>query len=563
MKAHERQHEILRLLRDRQELKVAELTALFGVSEGTIRNDLDYMGETGQVVRVRGGAALANTYQICHPGFAARARVQAPNKQRIARWAAGMVKDGDAIFLDDSTTAFYLASDLGEHRHLTVITNGLETALSLAENPTFTVILLGGIVRAGSAATVNGSVDGALEGLHIRTAFVSCGGFTVRAGMTDADIQTAQLKSRIVARAEQVVGLIESSKFGSVQVSSFASADQIGQILTDRDLDRKHIDELRRTRTVLTICAEDTTRSYAPVDEQKTHYRIGFANLSEERPYAVEVRRGLEQAAQQAGQVDLVVGDNRYDSRDAVKVADRLLAEGVELAIEYHFDQQAGAILMDKFNAARVPVIAVDTPMIGATYFGVDHYRAGRDGGAALGRWIKANWQGKLDRLIVLEHISGGPLPAMRLTGQIEGLQSVLGPIGQEEIIRLEDANSEPETRKRFAEALETVPNARRLAAISLSDATAEAIVSAARAVGREDQVVTVAQGGGTRLVRSELLRPGSPIVAAALFRPEAYGPPLLELARTILRGEPAPPAVYIRHVVADRDTIGQYYPAG
>ena len=119
--------------------------------------------------------------------------------------------------------------------------------------------------------------------------------------MTDADIQMAQLKRAVVRSAEQTIGLIDSSKFGQVQVSSFAAMDQITQILTDRDLDARYIDELGRTHTVLTICGENTTRSYAPIDERSKNYRIGFANLSEDRPFAVDVRRGLEEALRAQG----------------------------------------------------------------------------------------------------------------------------------------------------------------------------------------------------------------------------------------------------------------------
>ena len=236
MKQHERQQEILNLLRVRKEVKVAELTQLMDVSEGTIRNDLDYLNNTNQVVRVRGGATLANTYQIANQNFGARARLQAGNKQRIARWAADMVKDGEAIFLDASTTAFFMSNYLRGHRNLTIVTCGIEVAMAMAENPSCTVILVGGVIRQGSAATSGQLAERALEGLHIRTAFVSCGGFTLKTGMTDADIQMAQVTRRAVESAEQVIGLIESSKFGRVQVSSFASLEQITHILTDRDL---------------------------------------------------------------------------------------------------------------------------------------------------------------------------------------------------------------------------------------------------------------------------------------------------------------------------------------
>lgn len=561
MKPYERHQEILGLLRERNEVKVNELAEIFAVSEGTIRNDLDYLADKNHLTRIRGGAASTNSHQIAHPAFAARARIQAPNKLRIARWAADMVKDGQAIFLDASTTAFYMSSFLRDHRNLTVITCGIETALALAENPTFTVILMGGIVRLDRFAVTGDIGERALEGLHIHTAFMSCAGFSVKAGLTDSDIQLAQLKRKVIRSAEQVIGLVESSKFGSAHVSSFAGVNEVAQILTDNSLDPKYIGDLRNTKTVLTICGENTTRSYAPYDDQSTHFKIGFAGLSEDRPYSVDVRRGLEQAAQDMGHVDLVIGDNQYDNQVALRVAERLISEAVNLAIEYHFDEKAASLIMDKFNQAGIPVIAVDTAMVGATYYGVDNYRAGWDGGVALGRWINANWQGRVDKVVVLEHSTGGPLPAARITGHFEGLSATIGDLAEEKVIRIDDGSATHQTELRMIEVLESHPQARRLAVISISDNTAKWVLMAARQLGREEHVICVAQGGGTRFIREELRRPDSRIAAATLFRPEQYGPGLIELAERILYGEKVPPAVYITHAVVDRETLSSYYP--
>jgi len=82
-----------------------------------------------------------------------------------------------------------------------------------------------------------------------------------------------------------------------------------------------------------------------------------------------------------------------------------------------------------------------------------------------------------------------------------------------------------------------------------------------ARKLDREQDIVCVAQGAGTRLTRSEIRRPGSSVVGAVAFRPEKYGEQLLELAQRILRKEPVPPAVYIDHVVLDASNINTFYP--
>ena len=561
MRAFERRQEILNVLRERNTFKVTELAELFGVSQGTIRSDLDYLSQTEQVTRIRGGATLLNGHQISDPEFAARAHVNMCAKQCVARWAADIVEDGDAIFIDASTTTYHMVPFLQDHRKLTIITYGIETALALAKNPSFTVILLGGVVRPGTVAVTGQISEKALDGLHIKTAFVSCAGLSVRAGLTDADIQLAELKSKVIQSAEHVIALIDSSKFGNVELSSFATVDQVSQILTDADLDSGYIEQLRQTQTVLTVCGEGTTSSFTPVDKQVVHYMIGFANLGENRLFAVEVRRGLEQAVQDVGHIDLVLADNKHDNQAALEIADYLIHTGVDIAIEYHYDEKTGSLIADKFKQAGIPVIAVDTTMIGATFFGVDNYRAGRDGGGVLGNWVKQNWDGQIDRLIVLEHTMGGPLPSARITGQIDGLQEVVGKIPPSHIISVDDRDTPSDTEAHVARILDSLPDEHRLAIVSLSDSHTSEIISVARKAGREQDVVCVAQGAGTRLTRSEVRRPGSSVVAAVAFRPEKYGEQLIELAQRILIKEPVPPAVYIDHVILDASNINSFYP--
>lgn len=561
MKTFERRQDILALLRERQAVKVTDLAEIFNVSHGTIRSDLNYLSETGQVTRIRGGATAHDQHQIHDPAFAARARMNISAKQNIARWAADMVKDGEAIYLDSGTTTFHMIPFLQDVGNGTVITDSLEATLALAKHPNLTVILIGGVVRPGTVSVTGQLSEKALDDLHIRTAFLSCAGFSVKAGMTEADIQTAQLKRKVVRSAENVIALIESSKFGNVQLSSFAGIEQISQILTDHNLNTRYINELRQTRVVLTVCGESTTSSYTPVNQEKAHYKLGFANLGEERPFAVDVRRGLERAAQEAGHIDLVVVDNHYDTRVALEVADQLIQAGVDLAIEYQYDEKTGSLIIDKFNQAGIPVIAVDIPMVGATFFGVDNYRSGRKGGIALGRWIQQHWDGQVDRVLVLEHSIAGPLPAARINGQLDGLQEVLGSLPAEVIRTLGEVDAFDDTEAYVTQALESLPDVHRLAIVSFSDSTAAGAVSAARRLNREEDVVCVCQGAGTRRIRSEIRRPNSRVIAGVAFRPEKYGEQLIVLARQILTGERTPPAVYVDLVLIDANNIDQFYP--
>jgi ribose transport system substrate-binding protein len=560
MTTFERRQRILRLLRDQSGIKVTELAQRLDVSEGTIRNDLSTLEKAGQLTRVRGGAVLRDGHRFISASFSARARVNTAAKQRIARWAADMVEDGDSVLLDSSTTVFHIAAFLQDRSNLTIITNGIEVAFALSQNPSHTIILIGGILRHEQALLVGHLGERILESLHIRTAFVSCSGFSVETGLTQVEIEEAQLKSRMIESAEQVVALIDSTKFGKVDLTPFARVEQVSHILTDSNLDPAYIEQLRQTSAILTVCGEDTTSSYAPSSEEVPHYKIGFANLGESMPFPVDVRRGLEQAAQNASNVDLILADNQLSGEVALQVADRLISEGVDLVIEYQIDEKAGGLIMDKFKQAELPVIAVDIPMVGATYFGVDHYRAGHMAGVALGEWITENWSGSFDRLIILEEQRPGALVAARIQGQIDGLQGIVGEVPASKIVRLDSGNTSEISETNMIEALRHLPEEHRLAVISFNDDAAVGALSAARQVGREEDVVIVGQGAD-RIARREIRRAGSRLIGSAAYWPERYGQKLIEVAQAILRGEPVPPAVYNKHIFITRDNIDGFYP--
>jgi ribose transport system substrate-binding protein len=258
--------------------------------------------------------------------------------------------------------------------------------------------------------------------------------------------------------------------------------------------------------------------------------------------------------------VDLILADNQLSGEVALRVADRLIAEGVDLVIEYQIDEEAGGLIMDKFKEAEIPVIAVDIPMVGATYFGVDHYRAGHMAGVALGNWVSEHWSGDIDRLIILEEQRPGALVAARIQGQLDGLQSVVGKVPHKKNVRLDSGNTSDISQANMREALASLPDEHRLAVISFNDDAAMGAVAAARETGREQDVVIVGQGAD-RIARKEIRQPGSRLIGSAAYWPERYGQKLIEVALEILRGEPVPPAVYNTHVFITRDNIDEYYP--
>ncbi len=533
---------------------------MLAASEGTIRNDLNALADSGQITRVRGGAVLKQEVPLVNTAFATRARVNESAKQRIARWAAERVEDGDSILLDASTTVYYLSHYLKECRHLTVVTNGIEVARQLAQDPTNTVILLGGAMRADGTRVTGLLGERLLADLHVKTAFVSCTGFDPKIGFTENNLPEAQLKSKMIGIARSAVALIDSDKFGEVDLAPFAGPEQISHIYTDSDLPAAWIAKLRTTCISLTVCSEETVSTYSPCGPERHHYRIGFANLGEHIPFAVDVRRGIERAAHEAGNIDLVLADNQLDGTVALEVADRLLAQNLDLVIEYQVDEQAGNVIMDRLRRSGIPAIAVDIPMVGATFFGVDNYGAGHMAGTALGHWIQKQWQGQFDHLLVLEEPRAGATPAARMQGQLAGLQEVIGTIGPSRLIRLDGGNDSGVSEAAVLATLEKLPTLHRLAVLSFNDDVAVGALAAGRKLGREQDLVIVGQGVD-RNVRREIRQPGSRIIGSTAYWPERYGEKLIPLVQKILTGEAVPPALHMDHTFINGDNIQRYYP--
>jgi ribose transport system substrate-binding protein len=470
-----------------------------------------------------------------------------------------MVEDGDAILMDASSTVRFMVPFLKEFERLTIVTNGLETAKLLAENPNHTVILVGGIVNTRGHATTSLMGIDILKNIHLRLAFVSAVGFSVETGLTERSIEEAQLKKAMLATVQRKVLLVDSSKLNSVGFAPFAAANEIFTLLTDGNAPAAFVQQMRDAHINLTVCGENTVRSHT-VNNGRSKFTIGFANQSEELPFAVDVRRGLERAVKAHSNIDLIVADNMLSGEQALRIADNLLERNVDLVIEYQIDFKTGSLIMDKFQQAQKPVIAIDIPMVGATFFGVDNYRAGKMAGIALGKWIKENWRGKLEKLIILIEPRAGALPETRIQGQLDGVSEILGPISEADQVRVDSGNTRAMTAAMMGRTLRTLSTVTKIGVISFNDEAAYGALQAARKAGRESDLVIVGQGAD-RLIHDEIRNPDSRIIGSTAYMPEKYGKQLLDISLRILNGESVPPALYIEQVFIDKTNIDLYYP--
>ncbi len=210
---------------------VAELSHEFGVSEVTIRADLQTLADENLLVRTHGGAVAARSLPELSLNLRRQQRIA--EKVRIGQAAAAMIHNGEAVFLDTSSTALTIAQNLKRHREVTVITNSLAVSQALVDVTDVAIVMPGGSIQRDTLSLVG--VDGLelLQRYNIQRGFFGAHGLSYPEGLTDVSAAEAEVKQRIVAMCKQVVAVLDATKWGRVGVASFAHMDEINTIITD------------------------------------------------------------------------------------------------------------------------------------------------------------------------------------------------------------------------------------------------------------------------------------------------------------------------------------------
>lgn len=247
MLAIERRNDILERLQEEKRVVVSELSAAYNVSEETIRRDLEKLENDGLVVKSYGGAVLKEQSFFDLP-FNIRKKQRVAEKQKIARLIADMVRDGEALMLDASSTDVYIARALKEKKKLTVITNSVEVIVELFDVPEWTVISTGGVSREKSFALVGPRTDEVLSSYHVDKAIISCKGVDLENGVTDSDEQDASSKRMMLYAAKERILAADHSKFGNTAFTKVAEWADITRFVTDQKPEEKWLQKLKEHR---------------------------------------------------------------------------------------------------------------------------------------------------------------------------------------------------------------------------------------------------------------------------------------------------------------------------
>ncbi|MEU4383249.1 DeoR/GlpR family DNA-binding transcription regulator [Micromonospora echinofusca] len=237
MLARQRQTAILELIRQHGGVRVSHLVSRFGVSDMTIRRDLEVLAELGLVDKVHGGATLPGPGSAEEPGFAAKSVRQQAEKRAIAERAAALVEPGMAVALSAGTTTAALATLLADVRGLTVVTNSIPVADALHQHPRAdrTVVLTGGI-RTPSDALTGPVAEAAIGSLNVDVLFLGVHGMSPRTGFTTPNLLEAGTNRCLIEASRRLVVLADHTKWETVGMATIAPLSAADVLVTDAGL---------------------------------------------------------------------------------------------------------------------------------------------------------------------------------------------------------------------------------------------------------------------------------------------------------------------------------------
>lgn len=233
----ERRQAILDILEKRTAVNVTELSRELFIGEATIRRDLEKLSSEGQIQRTHGGAVkllLGNT----EVPFLMRESSMVRQKEAIAKLASELVKSGQTLFFDSSSSVLRMVTHIKDARQLTVITNGVKTAFELGQKGIKT-ICTGGLLKDSTTTLVGADAINAVNRFYAETFFFSCRAFDKVKGILESSDEGCLIKEAMANNSAKIVLLIDSTKFDKTAFAKLDILSKVDYIVTDKMLDEE------------------------------------------------------------------------------------------------------------------------------------------------------------------------------------------------------------------------------------------------------------------------------------------------------------------------------------
>jgi ribose transport system substrate-binding protein len=290
---------------------------------------------------------------------------------------------------------------------------------------------------------------------------------------------------------------------------------------------------------------------------RKSSLRFGYS-ANEKDSFTRVVTGSLHEAAEDAN-IELVSLNNKASTEIALENAEMLVAERVDVAIIFFGDHSIADALSARFMTANIPIIAIDVPQPGATYFGANNYQAGLIAGRHMGHWARTHWKEKSPTFVLIGYARAGALVQARVRGMLTGIKETWKDHEQYRLVSLDsigDYTSSYDTVRDYLG--RTAPGHTMIGAIN--DPAVLGALCAFQQAGRTEFCAAMGHNAEWD-VRVELRRSGTRLIGSVAYFPEKYGRGIIALARKILNGAHVPPAVLTKHVLVTPENLDRLYP--
>jgi ribose transport system substrate-binding protein len=284
--------------------------------------------------------------------------------------------------------------------------------------------------------------------------------------------------------------------------------------------------------------------------------RFGFAVQSAEMPFSNAVARSVTAAAAAFG-VELIVLDNRYDPDVAVRNAEEFVAKRVDLVLEFQVEEAAAPRVAHIFKKAEIPMVAIDVPHPNATYFGVDNFEVGYEAAAILAQYAQRQWRGKVDRVVGVGFMEAGSFVQHRITGAFDGIRERFKELTPDRFVQIEGRGMREASHRAMSVYLSEQKGGELTLVAASNDSSALGVLDAVREAGQEANFAIVGQDCIPEVL-DEMRTRSSAIVGSISHEAESYGPRLIQLGISILRGYTVPPYNYMHHRAVTLDSLGE-----
>jgi ribose transport system substrate-binding protein len=296
---------------------------------------------------------------------------------------------------------------------------------------------------------------------------------------------------------------------------------------------------------VLRDYLSQTGRQYR-LSRMRKKLTFGFANLSRHISIAMEIQASIEKEAAAAG-INLMLWDNDRNPDTAIRNAEEMARQKIDLAIEFQLSEQAAPIISDTFARAGIPLLSIVNPHHGTVYFGVNNFRAGVTAGVALADHATRMWKGKPDAVLILESPLAGRTTHSRTVGVIRGLEERLGALPKNIVHQIDGGGEKNMSRTATAAFLRGSRRGRKVLVMGINDESALGAVEAIASSRGSIDAAVVGHGGSGEIL-DVIADRKSVCIGTVSFHAERYGPELLNFALPILQGKSAPTLYYISH---------------